>query len=92
LRRKKYGEECRLAPKRVDTGLVSQEQCRGILRKVGCGMVEINGKSLFLREGAVFHSFRVCNTGFHDLLREKLCSLFMSLGWSLSSTDSFMMC
>jgi hypothetical protein len=71
-----------LALERGDTGLASQEQCGGVLRKAGSVMVKINSKSLFVQDGASFHSFRVCSSSFHDLLREKPSSLFMLSGWS----------
>jgi hypothetical protein len=35
-----------------------------------------------LEKGAFFHSLRVCNSRFHDLLREEPLSLFMLPGWS----------
>jgi hypothetical protein len=42
------------------------ELCGEALRKNNSGMIKI--KSLFLREGIFFCSFRVCKSGFHDLL------------------------
>lgn len=73
------GEGCCLALKNADTGLVSQNQCRRDLRKVGFGVVKIKSKSHLLKEGAFFCCLRVCSTGFHDLIREKPSYLFMLL-------------
>jgi len=44
---------CRLAVEWADTGSFSLEQHRAIMRRAGSGMVEIKGKSCFLREGGL---------------------------------------
>jgi hypothetical protein len=43
-----------LALKRADTESFSQEQCIGILKRAGSGIVEIKAKLLSCREGAFF--------------------------------------
>jgi hypothetical protein len=63
----------------ADSGLTLQEQCRGVLRWADdTRMVEIKSKSLFLREGAFFHFFRVFRIGFYDLLRKQHSSFSCS--------------
>jgi len=77
-----------MALKRVDYGLVSHMQCGGALR------INIQNQEYItfpLRRGAFFHSFRVCKSDFHDLLREKPSSLFPLLGRSLISITTLMM-
>jgi hypothetical protein len=65
---------CRLALKSACAGLVSQEQCEGLV----LGWSNSRVSYFSLEKGP---SFRVCSSGFCDLLREKPFPLFMLLGW-----------
>jgi hypothetical protein len=79
-----------LALKRVDSGLISQEQCGGALTKNESWMVEFTRSYFVLEMEAFFHSFWVCKRGFHYLLKEKPF-LFVVLGWISISLAYLMM-
>jgi len=79
-----------LALKRAAVGSISHVQCEEFQRRAGGLGLELSHSSL--ERGAFLLFFVVCNSSFHALLREKSSSLFMLLGWSLTSTASLMMC
>jgi hypothetical protein len=74
------GGWCGFALKRAVPASVSQVQWGWNSRKGWFRMVATMCKSLSLERGAFLLSFRVCNSGFHALLREKLSSMFTLSG------------
>jgi hypothetical protein len=67
---------CSLALKVAVTGLVLQVRCRGFQRRAGLGWSKLN--CISLEREAFLCFFRVYNSGFHALLREK-SSLFKEI-------------
>jgi hypothetical protein len=67
--------------KRAVTGLVSQMHCGRVWRRAGLGWLKPGVSHFSIERGTFLHSFRVCTSFFHALLRENP-SMFMLRGWS----------